>query len=106
MSSGTRIKLAGLLLVAPIFYAPNSAVAQPGTGQGVIVRAGPAMVQVTVQGRGEPIVFIPSRGRSAEDFSNLSKRLVQAGYQAILPQPRGIGGSTGLSRDNVSRFGR
>jgi pimeloyl-ACP methyl ester carboxylesterase len=48
-----------------------------------------------VNGKGEPIVFIPSRGRGVEDFDTLSNRLVQAGYQAILPEPRGIGGSTG-----------
>jgi pimeloyl-ACP methyl ester carboxylesterase len=36
-----------------------------------------------------------SQGRGAEDFNALSNRLVNAGYQAILPQPRGIGGSTG-----------
>jgi pimeloyl-ACP methyl ester carboxylesterase len=53
------------------------------------------MLQVTVSGQGEPVVFIPSRGRGIEDFDDLSNRLVQAGYQAILPEPRGIGGSTG-----------
>jgi len=60
-----------------------------------IVRAGPATLQVTLRGKGEPIVFIPSRGRGIEDFDTLSDQLAQAGYQVILPQPRGIGGSTG-----------
>jgi pimeloyl-ACP methyl ester carboxylesterase len=49
---------------------------------------------VTTKGRGEAFVFIPSRGRGVEDFEDLSARLVRAGYQAILPEPRGIGGST------------
>jgi pimeloyl-ACP methyl ester carboxylesterase len=95
VNPGTRIKLAGLLLVVPICYAPEAAVAQPGPARREIVRAGPATLQVTVSGKGEPIVFIPSRGRSIDDFDNLSKRLVESGYQVILPQPRGIGGSTG-----------
>jgi pimeloyl-ACP methyl ester carboxylesterase len=59
------------------------------------VRAGPARLRVTMKGRGEPVVFIPSRGRGVDDFDDLSTRLVQAGYQVILPEPRGIGGSTG-----------
>jgi len=95
VNPGTRIKLAGLLLVVPICYAPEAAVAQPGPARREIVRAGPATLQVTVSGKGEPFVFIPSRGRSIDDFDNLSKRLVESGYQVILPQPRGIGGSTG-----------
>ena len=85
----------GLLLVVPICYAPEAAVAQPGLARRETVRADPATLQVTVSGKGEPIVFIPSRGRSIDDFDDLSKRLVEAGYQVILPQPRGIGGCTG-----------
>ena len=60
-----------------------------------IVHAGRATIAVTIVGKGEPVVFIPSRGRSVTDFADLSTRLVQAGYRVILPEPRGIGGSTG-----------
>ena len=60
-----------------------------------VVKAGVATVRVSVRGQGNPIVFIASRGRGAEDFDDLCNRLVRAGYQGILPQPRGIGGSTG-----------
>jgi len=67
--------------------------------QSQIVHAGSATIAVTIIGQGEPIVFIPSRGRSVEDFDALSNRLVKAGYQAILPEPRGIGGSTGPLAD-------
>jgi pimeloyl-ACP methyl ester carboxylesterase len=59
------------------------------------VKAGPATLQVIIKGRGEPLVFIPSRGRGVEDFDELSARFVRVGYQAIMPEPRGIGGSTG-----------
>jgi len=34
-------------------------------------------------------------GRAVEDFDAVSRRLMQAGYRTILPEPRGIGGSTG-----------
>jgi pimeloyl-ACP methyl ester carboxylesterase len=91
-------KLAGVLLLAAIFM-PEAAVAQSSPTRREIVRAGPATVQVTVSGQGEPIVFIPSRGRGVEDFDTLSNWLVQAGYQTILPEPRGIGGSTGPLAD-------
>ena len=60
-----------------------------------IVRSVAATIHVALKGSGEPVVLIPSRGRGVEDFDDLSARLAQAGYQAILPEPRGIGGSTG-----------
>jgi pimeloyl-ACP methyl ester carboxylesterase len=84
-----------MLLVATTCRAPEKAVVQPGTARQYLVGAGPATLNVTVRGQGEPIVFIPSRGRGVEDFDDLSRRLVQAGYQAILPDPRGIGRSRG-----------
>jgi pimeloyl-ACP methyl ester carboxylesterase len=95
MNARMRIKAGGILLLAAIFSEPDGAVAQSGPPRRQIVRAGPATLQVTIKGQGEPIVFIPSRGRGVEDFADLSTRLVQAGYETILPEPRGIGGSTG-----------
>lgn len=84
-----------VLLHVTILCAAESAVAQSGPPRHQVVRAGGATLQVTIKGQGDPIVFIPSRGRGIEDFEDLSNRLVQAGYQTILPEPRGIGGSTG-----------
>ena len=60
-----------------------------------VVKAGRATISVTIRGNGDAIVLIPSRGRGSEDFTDLSSRLVRAGYRVILPQPRGIGASTG-----------
>jgi len=60
-----------------------------------IVRNGKASIQVTVRGHGTPIVFIPSFGRSVHDFDDLSGRPAKAGYQIILPEPRGIVSSAG-----------
>jgi len=94
MNAAKGVKLALVILAAMICGVPEPA-AQSAPTRREIVRAGAATVQVTVIGQGEPIVFIPSRGRGVEDFDVLSNRLVRAGYQAILPEPRGIGGSAG-----------
>jgi pimeloyl-ACP methyl ester carboxylesterase len=64
-------------------------------GRQETVQAGPASIHVTVRGAGEPMVLIPSYGRGAEDFDDFSKLLVKAGYQVLMPDPRGMGGSTG-----------
>jgi len=60
-----------------------------------LVKAGAATIEVTIEGRGPAVVFVPSYGRGAEDFADLAKRVVSAGFRAVLPQPRGIGQSTG-----------
>ena len=95
VTARTVVNMFGLLFVAAAPLQPTKDAAQAGAGRHQVVRAGPATLRVTIRGQGDPIVFIPSRGRGAEDFDDLSKRLVQAGYQAILPDPRGIGGSRG-----------
>lgn len=60
-----------------------------------IVERGDARIEVLAQGSGAPVVMVPSLGRPAEDFDDLSRRLAAAGYRALRPQPRGIGGSKG-----------
>lgn len=55
--------------------------------------AGP--IEVKVAGAGHAVVLIPSLGRGADDFADLAGRLAAAGYLALAPEPRGIGGSTG-----------
>ncbi len=60
-----------------------------------VVKNGATTLQVTVRGQGIPVVFIPSYGRGVQDFDDLSRRIAESGYQAILPEPRGIGSSTG-----------
>src|SRR5713226_3231829 len=95
VNAQVAIKTAGLLFVIAIFQSPRELAAQSGSTRHRIIRAGPATLQVTISGQGEPIVFIASRGRGVEDFDDLGQRLVQGGYQVILPEPRGIKGSTG-----------
>ncbi|MBI3042259.1 MAG: alpha/beta hydrolase [Betaproteobacteria bacterium] len=59
------------------------------------VERGDVRIEVLSLGTGPLVVMIPSLGRPAEDFDDLSQRLANAGYCALRPQPRGIGGSSG-----------
>jgi pimeloyl-ACP methyl ester carboxylesterase len=61
----------------------------------IIVTRGDASLEVLEQGRGPPIVLLPSLGRGAIDFDEIADRLSNAGYRVLRPQPRGIGRSTG-----------
>lgn len=57
---------------------------------------GPAgRIEVWEYGDGAPVLLLPSLGRGAADFDDLALRLARAGYHAIHPEPRGVGGSTG-----------
>ena len=61
---------------------------------GTVSRDG-TIVQYHIDGKGPIVLMIPSLGRPAADFDDLSAQLVAAGYTAIRPEPRGIGGSVG-----------
>ncbi|MXZ86512.1 MAG: alpha/beta hydrolase [Acidimicrobiia bacterium] len=63
--------------------------------------AGP--IEVKIAGEGPAVVLIPSLGRGADDFDDLSVRLADHGYMAVAPEPRGIGASTG-PLDDLSMF--
>lgn len=60
-----------------------------------IVERRDVRIEVLAQGSGPAVVMIPSLGRPAEDFDDLSQRLAAAGYRALRPQPRGLGQSRG-----------
>ena len=60
-----------------------------------VVERADVRIEVLSQGQGPLVVMIPSLGRPAEDFDDLSRRLAAAGYCALRPQPRGIGASSG-----------
>jgi len=98
VNAGTSMKVALVILAAMICNVPE-AVAQSAATRSQIIHAGSATIAVTIIGQGEPVVFIPSRGRGVGDFDALSNRLVRAGYQAVMAEPRGIGGSTGPLSD-------
>src|SRR5262245_43848966 len=97
MNTQTTVQSAGLLFfVAICFLLPVTAVTQQaGVVREEMVQAGEVTIHVTVRGEGETVVLLPAGSRGVEDFDDLRKRLVQAGYRAVLPQPRGIGRSAG-----------
>ena len=64
----------------------------------LFVTRGDARLEVLAQGRGRPIVLLPSLGRGAGDFDAIAARLA-ADNRVLRPQPRGIGGSTGSWQD-------
>jgi pimeloyl-ACP methyl ester carboxylesterase len=62
--------------------------------QPVLIDAAQGVLDVHDEGSGPPVVLLPSLGRAASDFDALATDLVAAGYRAVRPEPRGIGGST------------
>jgi pimeloyl-ACP methyl ester carboxylesterase len=62
----------------------------------VLVQAGAGVtIDVIEEGKGRPLVLLPSRGRGAEDFDDVARRFAKDGYRVLRPQPRGIGKSVG-----------
>jgi len=60
-----------------------------------LVAAGEAQIETLAEGEGPLVVILPSRGRGAEDYDELSRRIAGAGFRVLRPQPRGIGRSSG-----------
>lgn len=52
-------------------------------------------IEFQIDGSGPAILMIPSLGRGASDFDDLSRRLVASGFTTVRPEPRGVGRSTG-----------
>src|SRR3954469_19096444 len=65
----------------------------------LIVEDGGTRIEAFARGRGPLVVLLPSLGRGAEDFDDVSALIAQGGCRVICPQPRGIGASTGPMRD-------
>jgi pimeloyl-ACP methyl ester carboxylesterase len=63
-------------------------------------------IEAIVRGSGPSVVLIPSLGRGAADFDDLSVRLAQAGFTAVAVNPRGVGGSTGPSARTLADYAR
>lgn len=61
------------------------------------LRHAQAEIRYRTGGAGPAVVLIPSLGRGSEDFDLLVPALLRAGLRLILPEPRGIEGSTPLS---------
>ena len=65
------------------------------TAQHFMVPAGDAQIDVRSFGAGALLVLLPGLGRSSSDLDRFAGRLVEAGYRVVLPEPRGMGASTG-----------
>ena len=88
---------AGVLAVLAIVLVSFPVAAQAGSQ--LIETAGGGAVEFRVDGGGPIVVMIPSLGRGASDFDDLSRRLVAAGFTVVRPEPRGIGKSHGAMDD-------
>lgn len=61
-----------------------------------VVRGDAEIAVRSAGGRSGPVVVaLPSLGRSSRDFDHLAGALLARGYRVVLPEPRGIAGSTG-----------
>lgn len=65
------------------------------SAQTFVVQHDAVHITVHAYGSGPRIVMMPSLGRGATDFFDIAQRLADAGYRALCPEPRGLGGSSG-----------
>lgn len=63
------------------------------------VTNGDATIEYSVRGEGPLVVFLASTGRGTAEFGAMADRLAERGFRVALPEPRGIGGSTGPMED-------
>ncbi len=67
----------------------------PSAEQHLVPRPSGGHIAFSVEGTGPVVLMIPSLGRGASDFDDLSRRFVAARFTSVRPDPRGIGKSTG-----------
>jgi pimeloyl-ACP methyl ester carboxylesterase len=84
--------------MSDVMIMAGTAAAGEGWTRG-FVRYDDVAVDLIAEGRGPLIVLLPSRGRSSEDYGEVSSGLATAGFRVLRPQPRGTGCSTGPMRD-------
>lgn len=65
-----------------------------GRSRGV-VRHGDVFIDVIAEGRGHPLVMLPSSGRDSLDYDQVAAGLAECGFRVLRPQPRGMLGSRG-----------
>lgn len=69
--------------------------AQAASVENKRVENGDASIGYSVTGTGPLVVMLASTGRGTAEFADLADRLAQRGYRVALPEPRGIGPSSG-----------
>ena len=82
----------------PILADSPAPEAPPDESQPPLIEAGAAKIHAVIEGAGHPVILLPAMGRGVADFTDLSTRLVAAGFQVVRPEPRGIGASTGPAK--------
>lgn len=63
--------------------------------QTCLLPIGEATVEIFTVGEGPWLLMLPSLGRGVEDMGAVAHRISQQGFSVCLPNPRGIGQSTG-----------
>lgn len=93
---------------APLFASLALAVTtcQPVPAGRTIETQPGAHMRVRTMGTGRPVLYIPSLGRGVDDFDDLANRMAARGHMAILPDPRGAGGSTGPAAVSLFELAR
>lgn len=66
---------------------------RPVIGERHRVTTGDIDLSYFVRGTGQPVVLLPSFGRSASDFNELVEQLNQQGFLTLALEPRGVNGS-------------
>jgi len=64
-----------------------------------LVTYGNVAIDLIAEGRGPPIVLLPSRGRDSEDYDAVAAGLAKEGFRVLRPQPRGMHASKGPLKD-------
>jgi pimeloyl-ACP methyl ester carboxylesterase len=89
------IKGLRFVIVAVIIALLLPRASDPVRAESRLAQRADSTVEVLVDGAGPLVLMIPSAGPGAEDFDDLSRAVVKAGYRVARLQPRGIGRSTG-----------
>jgi pimeloyl-ACP methyl ester carboxylesterase len=63
-----------------------------------LVQSKAATIEIFTVGEGPWLVMLPSLGRGVEDMADLAHRIAEQGFSVCLPNPRGIGQSSGPMR--------
>jgi pimeloyl-ACP methyl ester carboxylesterase len=100
-----------LILAAPLPAAAKSSRKKEATMTRLVSYLSDAakevvVVEVLLRGKGPLVVLLPSLGRGATDFDDLSARIAAAGFRAAAINPRGIGKSKGPTARSLADYAR
>jgi pimeloyl-ACP methyl ester carboxylesterase len=86
-----------LALITGVILMTGIAAAQERTRS--LVKYDSIEIDLIAEGRGPPIVLLPSRGRDSEDYDEVAAGLAKEGFRVLRPQPRGMHASKGPLKD-------